>query len=105
MRESLKELIKQTIVFEYNLPNEDKKIPKTIISTNEDKCYSARDIESFKEIIYNSIIEYSFNEFELNDKDYQKLFGQALKSKIKIPFRTAAFSLSMTIITAGMPVP
>ena len=83
MRKSLKELIKQTIVFEYNLPNEDKKIPKTIFSTDEDKCYSTKNIESFKEIIYNSILEYSFNEFELIDRDYQKLFVQALKSKIK----------------------
>ena len=83
MRESLKELIKKTIVFEYNLPNLEKGISKTIFSTDVDKCYSSYDEEGFKEIIYNSIIEYSFNEFELTNIDYQKVFSQALKSKIK----------------------
>jgi len=83
MRDSLIKLIKETIIFEYHLPNLDKNIPKTIFSTDKDKCYSYSNIESFKEIIYNSILEYSFNEFEIDEKNYQKLFVQALKSKIK----------------------
>lgn len=83
MRDSLLKLIHQTIIFEYDLPNDPKHIPKSIFSTDSDKCYSTHDIEAIKNIIYNSIIEYSFNEFELIDKDYQKLLTIALNSKIK----------------------
>ncbi|MBI1937680.1 MAG: DUF1837 domain-containing protein [Ignavibacteriales bacterium] len=83
MRDALLNLIQQTIVFEYDLPNDSKGIPKTIITTDSDKCYSANDMEAIKNIIYNSIVEYSFNEYELIDKDYQKLLVVALKSKLR----------------------
>jgi hypothetical protein len=83
MRKSLLDLIKETIIFKYDLPNRSKGIPKTIFTTDVDKCYSADDTESIKEIIYNSIVEYSFNEFELVDSDYEKLHTIALETKIK----------------------
>lgn len=83
MRDSLIELIKKTIFFEYHLPNMEKSIQKIKFSTDYDKCFSSENMESLKEVIYNLIVEYSFNEFELENKDYHKLLGQALKSKIR----------------------
>lgn len=83
MRDALLNLIQQTIIFEYDLPNDSKEIPKTIITTDSDKCYSANDMEAIKNIIYNSIVEYSFNEYEMIDKDYQKLLTVALKTKLR----------------------
>lgn len=84
MRPSLLNLIKQTIIFEYKLPNNEKNIPKVDVSTNPDLCYSVsvEDVESIKNIIYNSIIEYSFNEFELKLSDFQNLHSRALRAKI-----------------------
>lgn len=83
MRQSLIDLIDKTIVYKYDLPNVGVGIEKTIFSTANDKCYSASDKDDFAEIIYNSIIEYSFNEFDISGKDYQNLHIIALRNKLK----------------------
>lgn len=83
MRKSLASLIKDTIIFEYSLPHTEKSLSKVMVSTDEDRCYSASNSEALKVIIYNSIIEYSFNEFELVNWDYQNLHARAVKSKIR----------------------
>lgn len=83
MRNSLLNLIKKTIVFQYSLPNHEKSFSKVSVSSQDDKCYSANDLESLKEIIYNSVIEYSFNEFDLKSEDYSNLYTRALQQKIK----------------------
>lgn len=83
MRDSLKELIEKTIAFEYELPHIEKDIPRTIFSNHNDHCYTTTDDNALVEIIYNSIIEYSFNEFELEKNSYQNLHVLALKQKLK----------------------
>jgi len=82
MKEELVELIKNTIVLEYNLPNTDKKINKSIISTVNDYCYSHKSDTDLARLIHNSIIDYSFDNFEIN-VDEQVLFNRALKSRIR----------------------
>jgi hypothetical protein len=81
MRKSLLELIEKTILYKYDLPY--LSIEKTIISTTNDKCYSVLDNLTFTEIIYNSIIDYSFNEFDVENKDFQNLHTIALMNKLK----------------------
>lgn len=83
MRNTLLNLIKQTIIFKYSLPNHAKSFSKVSVSTQDDKCFSVIDLENLKEIIYNSVIEYSFNEFDLKPEDYTNLYERALKQKIK----------------------
>lgn len=83
MRQSLIDLIEKTIVYRYDLPNNKAGILKTIFSTDNDKCYTVADINDLSEIIYNSVIEYSFNEFDITGKDYQALLMIALKNKLK----------------------
>lgn len=83
MRQSLIDLIDKTIVYRYDLPNSGKGILNTIFSTENDKCYFASDKTDLAEIIYNSIIEYSFNEFDITGKDYKNLHAIALRNKLK----------------------
>lgn len=83
MRQELYELVSNTIVYKYELPNNTIGIDKSIFSTENDKCYASDDDESFAKIIYNSIVEYSFNEFDIQGKDYSKLHAIALKTKLK----------------------
>jgi hypothetical protein len=83
MRQTLIDLIKKTIIYEYELPNATAGILKTIFSTENDHCYSVNDINAIAEIIYNSIIDYAFNEFDLVDKDLDALHAVALKTKLK----------------------
>jgi Cap4 SAVED domain len=83
MRESLLQLIEKTIVYQYDLPNTNIGVARTIFSTEDDKCYTSSDINNLAQIIYNLIVEYSFNEFELKDKDYNNLHAVALQTRLK----------------------
>lgn len=83
MRKELLDLINNTIVFKYDLPNNTLGIERAIFSSENDKCYLSTSNDSLAEIIYNSIIEYSFNEFDIEGKDYKKLHTIALKAKLK----------------------
>lgn len=83
MRKELYDLITKSIVFRYNLPNQNLKINRSIFSNLDDKCFASMSNDSLAEIIYNSIVEYSFNEFDIVGKDYDKLHAVALKTKLK----------------------
>lgn len=83
MRKSLLDLIEKTIVFKYDLPNTTVGITKTIVSTDNDQCFNSTNNNDFSEIIYNSILEYAFNEFEITGKDYEKLHFIALQNRLK----------------------
>lgn len=82
MKHELIQLIKNTIIFEYNLPHTVKGIDKTVLSTINDYCYSNDSDENLARIIHNSIIDYSFDSFEMN-KDESVLFNRALASRIR----------------------
>ena len=83
MRQSLLDLIEKTIVYQYDLPNPTAGINKTIVSVDNDQCFKSIDKNDFTEIIYNSVLEYSFNEFEIENKDYDKLHYIALQNRLK----------------------
>jgi hypothetical protein len=83
MRQELLDLISSSIVYKYDLPNHSIGVDKSIFSTENDKCFMCISNESLSEIIYNSIVEYSFNEFDLKEADYEKLHVIALKTKLK----------------------
>ena len=86
MRQSLENLLQNAIIFEYRLPNEPNgmQIPKTIITTNNDHCFrvigSNIDIAN---IIYNGIVEYSYNDSEIDPLKLNQLQLRALLSKLK----------------------
>lgn len=83
MRQVLKELVEKTIVLEYELPHTGKAITKTVYSTDNDRCYSSLNDNDISEIIYNSIVEYAFNENELVAADFTNLHAAALQTKIR----------------------
>lgn len=83
MRQSLIDLINKTIILKYSLPEKGTGVLRSIFSTEDDMCYSATDDNSIAEIIYNSIIEYSFNEFDITEKDYNNLHTIALKTMLR----------------------
>lgn len=83
MRQTLIDLIKNTIIYQYDLPNAAAGILKTTFSTENDRCYSASDTEAIAEIIYNSIVDYALNEFDMSEKDLDRLHAGALKNKLK----------------------
>jgi len=80
LRESLKNLIDKTIIYKYSLPNNADKIDQVNLSNHKDDCYDYSNDNDLIELIYNSIIEYSFNEFDLTKKDYLSV---ALQTKMR----------------------
>jgi len=83
MRESLKKLLDKTLIWKYKLPDSSEGINSVNISTLEDAAFLCTCEDSLAEIIYNSIVEYSHNEFELNTQDFKSLLAVALRTKIK----------------------
>jgi len=83
MRESLKQLLDKTLIWKYRLPDNKADIAGINISTWEDDAFLCTCEDSLAEIIYNSIVEYSHNEFEISDQDYEALLAVALRTKIK----------------------
>lgn len=83
MRQVLIDLIQNTIVLEYQLPCHTRIIKKSLISTHNDGCYSSNNFNNFVKIIYNSILDYSFEEFEMSGKDLNDLQYKALRTRIR----------------------
>lgn len=83
MRKSLNDLFNKTILFQYLIPHKTKKIDGVNISNYQDFCFSSNNDYDIVNLIYNSIIEYSFNEFEIDGQDYDNLIARALLTKIK----------------------
>jgi len=83
MRKQLLDLINNSIVYKYDLPNHTLGIDRSILSTENDKCFLSVSNDSLATIIYNSIVEYSFNEFDIKGKDYENLHAIAIKTKLR----------------------
>lgn len=79
MRDILKNLIKDAIVFKYELPNTEKNILSSRYSTIQDKCYSNDNYIKISELIYNSIVDYANNSYEI---DYDNLDTEQVKTII-----------------------
>lgn len=86
MRASLENLMQRAIVLQYNLPTvvNGVQIPRVHLSTKEDNCLKQIGTnDDIANLIYNGIVEYAYNN---NDIDLQKLDDlqiRALNSKLK----------------------
>ncbi len=76
MRTSLNKMLKGAICIELRLPDSGKKIDKTTITTSKDICFKTKDTNMLASSIYNGIVEYAVNEFEI---DYDNLEIEQLK--------------------------
>jgi hypothetical protein len=81
LRETLKKLVQETIIYKYSLPNDNIDLVK--LSEHDDHCFYCQDENKLSEIIYNLILEYSFNEYEFNNQDLNNLLEIALKTKLR----------------------
>lgn len=86
MRQSLKNLMQSAIVMQYQLPVDVNgiHIPRAHISTANDNCLkqigSNGDIA---QLIYNGIVEYAYNDSDINLINLNNLQIRALQSKLK----------------------
>lgn len=85
MKNSLRQLINNTIILEYKLSNLDLGIDKTCTTHKDlnDDCYKCGNSDDLNRIIYESILYYAYDEFQLLDGDHQKMFVKAFNRKFK----------------------
>jgi len=85
MKNSLRQLINNTIILEYKLSNSALGINKTCITHKDlnDDCYKCKNTDDLNRIIYESILYYAYDEFQLLDGDHQKMFVKAFNTKFK----------------------
>ena len=84
MRDSIVNCFKNTIIFKYNLPNDELAIDKSVYTTDLDYCYESADDSKLEEIIYNSIIDYAFNDEEFENENLDELHIEALSQRVRI---------------------
>ncbi len=86
MRTSLQRLFGQAITLQYKLPVDlpAGQIPRAVISTTGDDCLrqltTNQDISS---LIYNGIVEYAYNDYEIDLKNLNNMQLRAFQNKIK----------------------
>lgn len=83
MRKSLKDLFKSTIVFEYSLPNTEKKLSKSDVSTSDDFCYSTIGDNELSDLIYNGIVDLAFENYNIDLNNLNETQSKALNYKIR----------------------
>lgn len=82
MRQSVIDLFKNIVGFKYSLPKGC--IEKSIYTTiDNDYCYFAQNDKKLAEIIYNTLIDYAFNDNEISG-DLNDLQAEAIETRMRI---------------------
>lgn len=85
MRQSLVDLFKNTIVLKYHLKNDSLGIDKCIYTNvQNDFCFENINDDKLVEVIYNSIVDYAFNEKEFDEEDINDLHFEAIDQRVRI---------------------
>lgn len=86
MRQSLKILMQSAIAMQYQLPVDVNgiHIPRAHISTANDNCLKQiGSNDDIAQLIYNGIVEYAYNDSDINLTNLSNLQIRALQSKLK----------------------
>lgn len=86
MRPSLHTLFSQAITLQYKLPANapSGSIPKAIISTQSDDCLrQLTNHTDISKLIYNGVVEYAYNDCDINLSNLNNLQLRAFQNKIK----------------------
>ena len=83
MRESLKNAVKSAVIYEYKLPHKECHLDKSCLSSQNDVCFSNSSPQDVAKIIYNGIVEFAINEYEINYEDLEREQRRAIISRIR----------------------
>ena len=83
MREALKNAVHNAVIFEYKLPHQEKNLDKSCLSSQRDVCFSNSSPQDISKIIYNGIVEFAINEFEINYEELERDQRKAIISRIR----------------------
>lgn len=80
MRDALKNAVKHAICIECKLPHADSGVDKSCLSTASDICFNNQSSDDIAKIIYNGIVEFAVNEYEI---DYNNLEREQRKAILR----------------------
>ena len=84
MRKNLDDLLSQVVGLNYILPQNGNNLPPINISTQNDECYHVLTSDTdLAKVIYNGIIEYSFEESQVDLTKLDIFQKRALRTKLK----------------------
>lgn len=83
MREALKNAIRSAIFFECKLPHQRSGLDKSCLSTQSDMCFSNSSSQEIAKIIYNGIVEFAINEYEIDYAALEREQRKAIISRIR----------------------
>lgn len=82
MKQTLTDLVQNTIILQCSLPCSSRKLNQTDLSNAEDNCFEINDLGDLSKIIYNNIINYAYDTFEMLYEE-EVLLQRALYSRIR----------------------
>ena len=83
MRDALKNAIHNAILFECKLPHQESGIDKSCLSSQNDICFSNSNPQEISKIIYNGIVEFAINEYEIDYTALEREQRKAILSRIR----------------------
>lgn len=83
MRDALKQAVKSAICIECKLPYPESGVDKSCLSTQNDICFSNTNPQDIAKIIYNGIVEFAVNEYEIDYDDLEKEQLKVIKRRIR----------------------
>jgi len=82
MKEELKNAVRNAVVFECKLPHQKSGLHKSCLSSKKDYCFKNSNPSEIARIIYNGIVEFAFNEYEIDYDNLQREQRRAIISYI-----------------------
>lgn len=82
MKNELTELIHNTVILQCSLPCSKRKFERSGLSNKDDSCFEVLDSGNLSKIIYNNIINYAYDTFEMLYEE-EVLLKRALYSRIR----------------------
>ena len=85
MREALKNAVHNAILLEYKLPHKVSglDLDKSCLSSQNDICFSNSNPQEISKIIYNGIVEFAVNEYEIDYTALEREQRKAILSRMR----------------------
>ena len=83
MREALKNAIHSAVLLECKLPHQESGLEKSCLSSQSDICFSNSSPQEIAKIIYNGIVEFAINEYEIDYTALEREQRKAIISRIR----------------------
>ena len=81
--EALKNAVHNAILLECKLPHQESGLDKSCLSSQNDICFSNSNPQEISKIIYNGIVEFAINEYEIDYNALEREQRKAILSRIR----------------------